>query len=102
MVADHTTAEQVAALAAWVDRQAAGRERLSVNLARIVRRLFRTLLGGGFYDEVAVARMAREVAAQVRAGQVATAGLTSAYLDQTFQVLGIENRGGRVTLPEQP
>lgn len=92
--------EQAAALGLWVDQQAAGRERLSVNLAGFIRRLFRSLMGQGMYDEVAVGRVAREVAAMVRQGQVATGDLTSAYFDQVFANMGIRSQG-RVTLPER-
>lgn len=92
--------EQAAALGVWVDRQAAARERLAVNVAGFVRRLFRSLMGNRMYDEVAVARVAREAAAVVRSGQVATSGLTSAYLDQVFANTGIQ-APGRVVLPPQ-
>lgn len=94
------TAEQVAAIGVWVNQQAAARERLSVNLTTYIRRLFRTLAGRRFYDEIAVARVARQVSQQVRVGQVATGSMTSAYLDQVFSNMGIDARGG-VTLPEQ-
>lgn len=97
------TAEQVAALTALVDRQAAARERFSVNLVTYIKRLLRTLFRDGFYDEVAVARFAREVSTTVRSGQVSTADLTGAYLDQVLDVLGVDrdSRGRPVALPEQ-
>jgi hypothetical protein len=78
------------ALTRLVDRQAAGRERFSRNLAGRIRRLLRGLVGDGFYDEVAVQRFARQAAEVSRAGQQATSDLTRAYIAESFRVLTVD------------
>lgn len=96
------TPEQQAALVAWVDQQAAGRAQILDGVTQFVLRLLRNLFGQGFYDQAAVNRVAVQISAQVRAGQVATADLTAAYLDQVLTVMEVDPPHERVQLPDQP
>ena len=101
LVAEEFTAAQVAALTAWVTQHAAARARIEVGVLAFVRRLIMGLAGGVFYNDDRVDEVAARVIAQVRAGQQATAAVTSSYLDRVFTVYDVPTPRGDVVLPER-
>lgn len=74
-----------------MDRQAAARDRIAAQVLARAQRLWQGF--DGYYDDQAVAEVAGRIAEAVRAGQLATAGVTDAYLARVIATMVGERVG---------